>query len=301
MGLKRLLLLLVLWGCMPTSDAPPEATAFGQPSAPMEVAPPPVEPPAVLPAPKDVEYKTIVLYTTLFKTAAQDGRVKNITLIAEKLANFTLQPGEEFSFNQRVGPRTVEAGFRNAPTIFLGEVLEGVGGGTCQVSSTLYAAVLHAGLDVTARRPHSRPSSYIDEGLDATVNYPASCQTKDDPNICYDLRFKNPYSFPLLIQTKVGPEADSRRTLTVMVYATGSIPKVTTTWKAWGSLAFETRERRIPYWKEGRRHLKQPGRPGLEGARIVQLVYPDGRTVTRKVFSKYQPVPEIWEVGSKAE
>jgi hypothetical protein len=103
-----------------------------------------------------------------------------------------LLPHELFSFNALVGPRTVENGFSKGWEIFKGEMVEGIGGGTCQVASTFHAAAFLAGLDIIERLPHSRPSAYITMGLDATVVYPV-----------VDLKIRNPYDFPVVVHSHV--------------------------------------------------------------------------------------------------
>lgn len=304
--MKALLLLLGV-ACLACGD--PHKVAEATPSsAPSEEPAVPAELTAEASAsgvPEPEPLKEVVLseFTTRFKagTTVTDGRVRNITLVAEHLKNLVLRPGDEFSFNKTVGPRTLENGFQNAPTYFAGEILEGVGGGTCQVSSTLFAAVLYAGVDVTDRHPHSRKSSYIEAGLDAAVNYPESCQKEDDPTICYDLRFKNAFSYPIHIEAEVGTELglDGKRSLTVRVLGVSEAPKVVSTWAAWSTPPFEVRHRKVAYWKDDRSRLKQPGQVGLEGARTVVLTWPDGHEIRRKVISRYQPVPEVWEVGQE--
>ncbi|MGI6097920.1 MAG: VanW family protein [Dethiobacteria bacterium] len=97
-------------------------------------------------------------------------RSKNIVLGAQLINNCILAPGEVFSFNRTIGPVTLERGFEMAPVIVGGQVVPGVGGGLCQVSSTLYNAVLMAGLEVVERYPHSRPVYYVPKGRDATVS-----------------------------------------------------------------------------------------------------------------------------------
>lgn len=253
------------------------------------------------PEPEEPVQKLLVAYTTKFKADEKAAnRAANIELVAGRFeGDVKLEPGEEFSFNKLVGPRSEAAGFKNAPTIFMGEVFEGIGGGTCQVSSTLYAAALHAGLTIVERRPHSRPSTYIDPGLDATVSYPVECETKNDPTACYDLRFKNPYDFPLYLRVNVSLsyDADDKRSVTASIFGNGEIPKVTTRWASWNTPPFEKRTRRVSYWKNDRRRLKQAGHVGLEGARYLTLTYPDGHVEKREVVSRYQPQPEVWEVG----
>ena len=81
-------------------------------------------------------------------------------------------PGEIFDFNEVVGPRDEANGYKVAPVIAEGELVDGIGGGTCQISGTLHGAAFFAGLEIVERYPHTRPSSYIKMGLDATVVYP---------------------------------------------------------------------------------------------------------------------------------
>ncbi len=98
------------------------------------------------------------------------GRGVNIRLAANSLNYYLIAPGEVFSFNAATGPRVPERGYRMAPIIVGGAVVPGYGGGVCQVSTTLYNAVLNAGLEVVERFPHSRPVDYVPRGRDATVS-----------------------------------------------------------------------------------------------------------------------------------
>ncbi|NLI69412.1 MAG: hypothetical protein GX364_00915 [Firmicutes bacterium] len=98
------------------------------------------------------------------------GRAENIILATSLLDNYLLSPGEVFSFNKAVGPITWERGFRYAPIISGGAIVPGIGGGLCQVASTLYNAVMNASLEVVERTPHSRPVGYVPRGKDATVS-----------------------------------------------------------------------------------------------------------------------------------
>jgi len=107
-------------------------------------------------------------------------RYSNIELASSCLNNSVIWPGEVFSFNQTVGPRTVERGFMPAPVILMGARELDYGGGVCQVSSTLYNTVLASGLKITERHQHSLPVSYVPAGSDAAVDYGHM-----------DLRFKN--------------------------------------------------------------------------------------------------------------
>ena len=98
------------------------------------------------------------------------GRVNNIIRGAQLINYSIIPPGEIFSFNETVGPVTRERGFAYAPIISGGQVVPGIGGGLCQVASTLYNAVLEAELEVIERTPHSRPVGYVPRGKDATVS-----------------------------------------------------------------------------------------------------------------------------------
>jgi vancomycin resistance protein YoaR len=98
-------------------------------------------------------------------------RAQNIALAAQRMHQSLIPPGGVFSFNQVVGERTAEQGFQIADTIVGGRIVPDVGGGICQVSSTLYQNVLSLGLEVLKRHPHSMLVSYVQPGLDATVAY----------------------------------------------------------------------------------------------------------------------------------
>ena len=131
-------------------------------------------------------------------------RGDNIALAASALFDKMIKPGWEFSFNDTVGHRTYAAGYQNAGVIVNGRADVGVGGGVCQVSSTLYNAVLLAGLTPTERSPHYFKSSYIAAGRDATV--------ADD---LLDLKFRNDLRHPVFLKTYA-----SGSTLTVYVLGT---------------------------------------------------------------------------------
>ncbi len=133
---------------------------------------------------------------------ASPGRMENIRLTAALINNAAVAPGAEFSFNSRTGEPTRERGFRPATVFVAGGHGEEVGGGMCQVSSTLYNAVLAAGLAVTERHPHSQPVSYVPPGRDAT--------TYTDK----DLRFVNTTRRTLVLRSFV-----AGRKLTVDIFA----------------------------------------------------------------------------------
>ncbi|MBQ8876256.1 MAG: VanW family protein [Clostridia bacterium] len=129
-------------------------------------------------------------YTTYFEQK-DGGRVENIRIAAALIDGVTVQAYGEFSFNKTVGRRTEEAGFKQAKIIVNGEYVQGVGGGVCQVSTTLYNAALKSGLQITEFHPHSLRVSYVAPSRDAMV----STQS--------DLCFFNPYAHPIRLSAQV--------------------------------------------------------------------------------------------------
>ncbi|HSK68046.1 MAG TPA: VanW family protein, partial [Candidatus Limnocylindria bacterium] len=122
------------------------------------------------------------------KTDSNEDRNNNIALAARAVSNRTLMPGETFSFNQATGERTPAKGYRGAPAIAGGVLIDDVGGGVCQVSSTLFNAAALSGMTIVSRDPHAWPVSYLDRGLDATVNWPG-----------LDFKFRNDKDTPVFI------------------------------------------------------------------------------------------------------
>lgn len=116
-------------------------------------------------------------------------RENNVVLAAQRINGVVVQPGQSFSFSQTILPRTSANGYVEAPIFVSGNIGRGIGGGVCQVSSTLYAAMIHAGLPATERHPHSRPVDYLPQGFDATI-----------AGNTLDLKFTNTFSQPLQIQ-----------------------------------------------------------------------------------------------------
>ncbi len=137
---------------------------------------------------KDLRARTRALasYTTYFD-AGNSARAHNIALACSKISGSVLLPGEEFSFNKAVGKRTRENGFEEANVISGGEFVPGVGGGVCQVSTTLMNAALLSGLRVTESRPHSLTVGYVPCSRDAMVSEYS------------DLKFENPYDMPVYL------------------------------------------------------------------------------------------------------
>lgn len=139
-----------------------------------------------------IKVNAIGSYATYFNSRNRN-RSSNIALSAEAINNVVVFPGERFSFNGTVGKRTREKGYLRAPVIVRGELYEDIGGGICQVSSTLYNAADRAGLTIVERYSHSRNVHYVPAGRDATVSWYGP-----------DFVFTNPYNHPILIRAFTG-------------------------------------------------------------------------------------------------
>lgn len=126
--------------------------------------------PKVTKAQLSANFRRIAAYTT--DTTKDSNRNNNIDLACQAITSTVLMPGETFSFNAATGQRTIEKGYREAGAIAAGQSIEEVGGGICQVSSTLFNAVARADLEIVSRSPHAWPSTYVNRGEDATVNWP---------------------------------------------------------------------------------------------------------------------------------
>ena len=141
-------------------------------------------------------------YTTYYGGVAN--RIHNVQVVSHLIDNTLIAPGEEFSFNGTTGERNAAKGLLEAPVIINGELKNGLGGGTCQVSTTVFNAAYEAGLPITARTNHALYISHYPQGRDATVNYPD-----------IDLKFVNDTGHWLLLRTFV-----SSSSLTVNLYGT---------------------------------------------------------------------------------
>ena len=150
--------------------------------------------------------------TTNF-ASSNSNRANNVELAASKIDGYVLNPGETFSFNDVVGKRTAEAGFKAAGAYAGGKVVQELGGGICQVSSTLYCAAMYANLEIVARDEHGFAVGYVPWGMDATVSWGGP-----------EFKFKNNRDYPIKIVAK----SENRR-LTVEIWGTdvdGSYVKI---------------------------------------------------------------------------
>lgn len=128
-----------------------------------------------------------------YYNARNQNRAHNIHLASSSINYYVLLSGEVFSFNKIVGKRTMERGYKRAPVIVRGELSEGIGGGICQVSSTLFNAVDKAGLTILKRYSHSKQVGYVPPGRDATVSWYGP-----------DFEFRNDYDHPVMIKSYAG-------------------------------------------------------------------------------------------------
>lgn len=205
----------------------------------------------------------------------------NLRLAASKLDGHVVMPGETFDFNEVVGARSEANGYKVAPVIAQGELVDGIGGGTCQIAGTLHGAAYFAGLPIVERRPHTRPSFYIKMGMDATVVYPT-----------ITLQIKNDFPHPIVLHETVenglvraeilGP----KRTRDVVF--TRRIEEV---------VPFGESEKPDENLPRGERVLAQRGIPGFKIRRERSIH--DGDNVTREHNSDvYPPTQQIWRVGT---
>lgn len=209
------------------------------------------------------------------------GRNKNIARASSLLDGLVLMPGETVSFNETVGPRSTENGFFPAPEIYKGEIREGIGGGACQVASTLYAASYFGGFEVLERRNHSRPSAYIRTGMDATVSFPV-----------LDLRIKNPFDFPVVVSA----DADGS-VLRFELFGKERRVDVSLATQTKGILKYSRKIEKAAL-PAGEFRVKQKGRRGLSLKKVKTTK--DLLTGTERLeesMDLYPPTQEIFLVG----
>ena len=184
------------------------------------------------------------------------------------------------SFNDVVGERSVDNGFFDSWEILEGEFVRGVGGGTCQVSSTLNAAALRAGLKIVEAYTHSRPLAYIEKGLDATVAWPF-----------VDLKLQNSWPVPVAIHAAVKGNA-----ITVRVLTESSPGRVAIRSEVKETIPFP-RVVEVGRAPRGSFKRKQEGIPGFRIQR-TRFIWPhEGAARREVVFKRYRPTPELFVVA----
>jgi len=211
----------------------------------------------------------------------QSTRAQNIETAAARLDGVVLLPHELFSFNAAVGPRTKENGFSRGWEIFKGEMVEGIGGGTCQVASTFHAAAFLGGLDVIERLPHSRPSAYITMGLDATVVYPV-----------VDLKIRNPYDFPVVVHSNV-----QGNTVFFELFGKERPARVVFKREIVATRPFSRKVEEKKGMARDRVVRKQHGIPGYKIKRTRLIAYGDGTGRKEENVDIYWPTFELYLVA----
>lgn len=226
-------------------------------------------------------------HTTYFNTGVT-GRAYNVYLAATKINDVVLNVGDEFSFNQYVGRANAAEGFRTA-TVYTAEgMVPGVGGGICQVSSTLYNAALYANLEITQRRNHSYTVAYVKNGLDATVSYGS-----------LDFKFKNNTKGPIKISAYTNGGA-----ITVKIYGKKlDSNKVELVSSTIATYPYETVRKGVTDLKPGETRVAQAGSVGVRASVMKIIRDSSGNTVRTESLGTdyYIPMNEIVEVGLKAD
>ena len=219
---------------------------------------------------------------------SNQNRNRNIELGAEKINGIRLDVSEAFSFNETVGKVSAEDGYQPAPVIQNGRLAKGIGGGICQVSSTLYQSALFSGMEILERRNHSLPVGYVPLGMDATIAYGVQ-----------DFVFSNPFSFPVLI----GAWIEENELHTVILGDADYDAK---------SIKVETRNRQVinppvsviedPLLEEGVEVVQQVGQKGYRIS-VFRIIGSSENEVEEELISNdyYRPVQRILKIGTGEE
>jgi vancomycin resistance protein YoaR len=210
-------------------------------------------------------------------------RANNIKLGSASINGTLMAPGEIFSFSDTVGRITREKGYRDAPIIVGDELVPGLGGGLCQVSTTLYNAVLYANLDIIERHNHSMSISYIPLGRDATVAIGS-----------LDLKFKNNRDHYIII----GAELNNLR-LTFRIFGPPMDEKVEIISSDYQQIAPSVQYEYSEALPSGATEIVKPG---ISGFYITtwRIVYMDEQEISREMLGRdyYRPTPALYRVGT---
>lgn len=223
-------------------------------------------------------------FSTSF-SSSNYSRSTNISLAAQKLNGVVIMPGETFSYNQTVGQRTKAAGFKEAPAYLNGQVVQEVGGGICQVSSTLYNAVLYSNLEIVERYNHGFKPSYVKPGLDATVSWGGP-----------DFKFKNNRNYPIRIKTDT-----SGKVLKIYIYGLKTDNDYTVKLDAQyvSNVPYKTIYQKDSSLASGESKVIQNGSNGCKTATYKYLYDSNGTLVSSECISRdtYNPHNQIVAVG----
>ncbi|OPY57754.1 MAG: Vancomycin B-type resistance protein VanW [Pelotomaculum sp. PtaU1.Bin035] len=223
-------------------------------------------------------------YVTSFDASASD-RTHNITLANTALNGCLLKPGEVFSLNRRLGPRLAETGYLKAPAFIGNSLALDIGGGVCQIATTLYNAVLLADLPVLERYSHPSPVSYVSPGRDATI-----------AGDYLDLKFANNMDDPVYISSTV-----ESGTLTVRIFgakkSNSRVVKITSEKTIIEPNVITYQDNTL---EEGDTRIKDPGKIGYE-AKVYREVAVGGQVESKALISTdyYKPTDKIIIIGTK--
>ncbi|MBR4878614.1 MAG: VanW family protein, partial [Clostridia bacterium] len=237
----------------------------------------------------DEQYKSMIFRDVLSSQSTsfngnQVSRTSNIR-IAAKDCETVIMPGEEFSYTEQVGKITREKGYQDALVFSQGEVVDGLGGGVCQVSSTIYMAAMYADMEITVRRNHSFVVSYTPVGQDATFVYGGQ-----------DFKFRNNTNFPIKVETAVG-----KSTITVKIIGTQETPgksvKVIT--EILSTNPYEEQHVYDPTLAPNEVKVKNVGYTGYK-ANTYRIIYIDGVEVskTHEATSTYKRLDKVTLYGT---
>lgn len=227
-------------------------------------------------------------FSTEYGSMSSDERANNIMLATQSVNGKILMPGDTFSFNNVVGERTAQRGYEAAPVIIGDKVDSGLGGGICQVSTTLYNAVIRANIKSTERTHHTLPSHYVKLGMDATVDYGS-----------LDYKFKNTLKYPIYIEGDA-----SGGMISFNIYSNKSLANVITNID---SQVCKTVKPGIEYvddptLKKGETEVVTPSSTGYE-VKVTKITTQNGRTISQGLIADdyYEPVDAVIKRGTKEE
>lgn len=224
-------------------------------------------------------------FSTRYVTSNKN-RTTNLRLAANKINGTVIMPGETFSFNKIVGKRTIEAGYKDAAIYQDGKVVDGLAGGICQISSTLFNAVVYANLEITERRNHQFITSYLPAGRDATVVYGSQ-----------DFKFKNNRKYPVKIEATLNSGIAK-----ISLYGVKEENDYTVTFetKTISAIPYKTKYIEDNSLEEGVEKIQQKGTNGLvtETYKILSL---NGAVVSKTLLSKdtYNAMQRVVVKGTK--